>query len=117
MNTRRKFIIQGSLATTAVLALKPFNSIARIASTFGGPDGSNNQLVFLHTANINPSVDYRVINYIKEIKNKNANAILLKAGQDEHEETGRLTYDVSINGENDLSAIISDYKIINKGNL
>jgi 2',3'-cyclic-nucleotide 2'-phosphodiesterase (5'-nucleotidase family) len=74
-------------------------------------------LVFLHTANINPSADYRVINFIKEIKNKNANAILLKAGQDEHEETGRLTYDVSINGENDLSAITSDYKIINKGNL
>ena len=117
MNTRRKFIIQGSMATTAVLALKPFTSIASAASFFTGPDGSNSQLVFLHTSNVNPSVDYRVINFIKEIKNKNANAILLKAGQDEPEETGRLTYDVSMNGGNDLSAITGDYKIINKGNL
>lgn len=117
MNTRRKFLIQGSMATTAVLALKPFTSIARAASTFTGPGGSNSQLVFLHTANINPSGDYQVIRFIKEIKNNNANAILLKAGQDEQEETGRLTYDVSINGGNDLSAITGDYKIINKGNL
>jgi hypothetical protein len=117
MNTRRKFLIQGSMATTAVLALKPFTSIARIASPFTGPAGSNSQLVFLHTANMNPSGSYQVIKFIKEIKNNNANAILLKAGQDEQEETGRLTYDVSINGGNDLSAITGDYKIINKGSL
>jgi len=105
------------MATTAVLALKPFTSIARVASVFTGPGGSNSQLVFLHTAHINPSGDYGVIKFIKEIKNKNANAILVKAGQDEPEETGRLTYDVSINGGNDISAITGDYKIINKGNL
>src|ERR1700752_3375300 len=116
MNTRRKFLIQGSMATTAVLALKPFTSIANVASTFG-LGGSNSQLVFLHTANINSSGDYPVIRYIKEIKNKNANAILLKAGQDEQEETGRITYDASMNGGNDLSSITGDYKIINKGNL
>ena len=105
------------MATTAVLALKPFTSIARIASPFTGPGGSNSQLVFLHTANMNPSRDYEVIKFIKEIKNNNANAILLKAGQDEQEETGRLTYDVSIHGSDGLSAITGDYKIINKGNL
>jgi hypothetical protein len=117
MNTRRKFLIQGSMATTAVLALKPFTSIARIASPFTGPGSSNSQLVFLHTANMNPSLDYQVIKFIKEIKNNNANAILLKAGQDAQEETGRLTYDVSIHGSDDLSAITGDYKIVNKGNL
>jgi hypothetical protein len=117
MNTRRKFLIQGSMATTAVLALKPFTSIAGATSLFTGSGGSNSQLVFLHTANINPAGDYQVIKFIKKIKNNNANAILLKAGKDEQEETGRLTYDVSINGGNDLSAITGDYKIINKGNL
>ena len=105
------------MATTAVLALKPFTSIARAASTFTGLGDSNSQLVFLHTANMNHSGDYQVINYIKEIKNKNANAILLKAGQDYQEETGRLTYDVSMNGANDSSSITGDYKIINKGGL
>jgi 2',3'-cyclic-nucleotide 2'-phosphodiesterase (5'-nucleotidase family) len=79
-------------------------------------DGSNSQLVFLHTANINPG-NYRVIKFIKEIKNNNANAILLKAGPNEQEETGRLTYDASINGTNDVFSMTGDYKIINKGNL
>ena len=102
------------MATTAVLALKPFDSIARIASTFTGIGSPNSQLVFLHTAHMNHSGDYQVINYINQVKNNNANAILLKAGQDKQEETGQLTYDVSMNGDTSLSAITDDYKIINR---
>lgn len=117
MNTRRKFLIQGSMATTAMFALNPLTSIARVASTFTGPGGSNSQLLFLHTANMISPGDYPAIKFIKEIKNNNTNAILLKAGQDVQEETGRLTYDVSIHGSDDLSAMTGDYKIINKGNL
>jgi hypothetical protein len=74
-------------------------------------------LVFLHTANISHSFDYGVIQKIKKLKNNNANAILLKAGQSVRDETGQLTYDVSVQGSNDHSAITGDYKIINKGNL
>lgn len=117
MNTRRKFLIQGSMATTAVLALKPFTSIANASSYFTMPPGRKNQLVFLHTANINHSPDHRVIQHIKKLKNNNSNAILLKAGQNEQEESGQLIYDVSVTGSNDQSAITGDYKIINKGNL
>ena len=117
MNTRRKFLIQGGMATTAVLALKPFNSIASASSFFTGPGGSKSQLVFLHTANTDHSLDYKVIQHIKKLKNNNANAILLKAGQNEQDETGQLTYDASVHGGNDHSAITGDYKIINKGNL
>lgn len=117
MKSRRYFLIQGSLATTAVLALNPFATIARAASTFTGFSGSYGKLVFLHTANLNPYSDYKAIQYIKDIKNKNANAILLKAGQDIQDETGTLTYDASITGSNALSAITGDYKIITKGNI
>lgn len=117
MNTRRKFIIQGSLATTAMLALKPLTTIARFTSPFTGYGGSYDKLVFLHTANLNPNSDNRVIQYIKAIKKKNANAILLNAGQKTRDEAGPLTYDVSVHGGNDDSAITGDYKIINKGKL
>lgn len=117
MKSRRYFLIQGSLATTAMLALNPFTNIARAASTFSMFSGSYGKLVFLHTANLNPYSDYKAIQYIKDIKNNNANAILLKAGQDIQNETGPLTYDASIKGGNELSAITGDYKIITKGNI
>ena len=113
MNTRRKFIIQGSLATTAMLALKPMTTIARVASPFAGLNG---KLVFLHTANLKSYSDGPVIQYIKNLKSKNAGTILLEAGQDAMDETGQFTYDVSIHETNDLSAITGDYKIIAKGN-
>jgi len=117
MNSRRKFLIQGSMATTAVLALKPFNSIAGASSFFTGPGGNNNQLVYIHTANMNHFPDYPVIRSINKLKNNNARAILLKAGQHELDETGQLKYDASVQGSNDDSAITGDYKIINKGNI
>lgn len=117
MNSRRKFLVQGSLAATAVLALKPLETIARVTSPFTGASGSYSKLVFLHTANLNPSGEYKVIQYIKKIKNRNPGAILLKAGKDIKGETGQITYDVARQGSNDRSAISGDYKIINKGNL
>ncbi len=117
MKSRRYFLIQGTLASTAMLALKPLTTIARAASHFNGLSGSYGKLAFLHTANLNPHGDYKIIQYINEIKNNNANAILLKAGQDIQDETGSLTYDACINGDNDLSTISGEYKIINKGKL
>lgn len=115
MKNRRYFLIQGTLATTAMFALKPLTSIGRSLSQFGGFNRSYGKLAFLHTANLNSS-DNRVIKYIQEIKNSNTNTILLNAGQG-MQESGSLVYDASINGSNDLSAIAGEYKIITKGNI
>lgn len=110
MNTRRKFLIQGSMATTAVLALKPFTSIARVASPFTVLNNSNGKLVILHTAHLHSYNDNKVIQHIANIKKNNANAILLNAGYDTtQDEKGPLSYDVP--------AITGDYKIIRKGNI
>ena len=116
MKNRRYFLVQGTLATTAMFALKPLTSIGRAVSQFTGFSGSYGKLAFLHTVNLNNSSDYKVIKYIQDIKNNNTNAILLNAGQDIQDETGSLIYDASINGSKDLSAITGEYKIINKGN-
>lgn len=117
MKSRRYFLIQGGLAATAMLALKPFSAFARAASSFNGFSGNCGKLVFLHTANLNHYSDYRAIQYIKDIQQNNTNAILLKAAQTKQHETGRLTYDTCLNGNNDLSATTGDYKIITKGNI
>ena len=116
MKNRRYFLIQGTLATTAMFALKPLTSIGRTISEITGFNGSNGKLAFLHTANLNGSSDKKVIKYIQDIKSNNRNAILLNAGQGIQDETGSLIYDASISGSNDLSAITGEYKIIIKGN-
>ena len=116
MKNRRYFLIQGTLATTAMFALKPFTSIGRTISQFTGFNGGYGKLTFLHTSNLNNSSDNKVIKYIQGIKSNNTNTILVNAGQGIHDETGSLIYDASINGSNDLSAITGEYKIITKGN-
>lgn len=117
MTSRRYFLIQGALASTAVIALKPLATMGRATSWFTGPNGNYGKLAYLHTANLSPRGDYKVIQYMSEIKNNNANAIFLKAGPDIPDEAGSLTYDACINGDNDLAAVTSDYKIIHKANI
>ncbi len=115
MNNRRNFIVQGTLATSAMIALKPLQTIARATSPLTGYTGSYGKLVFLHTADLDPHHDHKVIQYIKGIKNNNTNAILLKAGQNKQDESGTLSYDASINDSSYFSSMAGDYKIINKG--
>jgi len=115
MKNRRYFLIQGTLATTAMFTLKPLTSIGSVISKFTGFNGSYDKLAFLHTANLN-SNDHKVFKYIQDIKNNNRNTVLLNAGEIKQGETGLLAYDASINGSNDLFAIEGEYKIITKGN-
>ena len=117
MTSRRKFIIQGSLATSAMLALKPLNAIAGPSSPLTSLTSSSGKLVFLHTAGDTAGSSHQLIQYITSIKNNNKGAILLKAGELNEEETGTLKYDASISGGSDSSAISGDYKIITKGNI
>lgn len=116
MKNRRYFLIQGTLATAAMFALKPLTGIGSTISKFTGFNGSYGKLAFLHTADLNGN-DHKAIKYIRDIKNNNRGAILLNAGQSKKDETGLLTYDASINGSNDLFAIEGGYKIITKGNI
>ena len=114
MNTRRKFLIQGSLATTAMLALKPLSAIARITSPFTGAGYS--KLVFLHTNTADTGSTDHIIQYIKN-KKKNAGAILLSTAEEVQQEAGQITYDASFNGVNGLQTKGNDYTIIDKGRL
>jgi len=114
MKNRRYFLIQGTLATTAMFTLKPLTGIGSTISEFTGFNRSYGKLAFLHTANLSNSSN-KVIKYIQDIKNNNRNAILLNAGQSIQDETGALSYDASINESNNLSAITGEYKIITKG--
>jgi 2',3'-cyclic-nucleotide 2'-phosphodiesterase (5'-nucleotidase family) len=105
------------LATAALFALKPLTTLAKATSHFTGITDSYGKLFFLHTANAGPGIENKVMEYIKNIKNKNGNAILLNACNDLNDKPGSLSYDASVQGSNDLSAISGEYKIIQKGKL
>jgi len=82
MYTRRKFVIQGSMAATAVLALKPLKIAANAVSPFNGLSDSNGKLTFLHTANPDQQMDYKVIQHIAGIQSNNANEFFLFINHD-----------------------------------
>ena len=101
------------MATTAVLALKPFATMARITSPFA-VGSSSEKLFFLHTGKMNSSNNHRDILHIK---NKHSNVVLLHAGKDMPHENSSFSYDASSSGTNASSSITGDYKIIKKGAL
>ena len=114
MNTRRKFLIQGSLASTAMLALKPLNAVARITSSFTGAGYS--KLIFLHTANADAGNTSHIIEYVKS-KKKNTGAILLSAGEQIHNLPIQKACGASAGIANDIHEKTDDYTIIDKGRL
>lgn len=70
MNSRRKFVKQGTLAT-ALLALRPFDSLAGVSSLASSPGGTRH-LVFLHTAG---SDARSACNYIATLRNRGIQAL------------------------------------------
>lgn len=115
MQTRRKFLIQGSMATTAMIALKPLNTVAGAVSRLTGYSG-NEKLIFLHTAIPAHQSNQVLMQHISSMQRNNA--IFLNAGQvAQHLVPGQLTYDSSIDEINSETGITGGYKIIMKGNI
>lgn len=115
MKNRRYFLVQSTLATTAMIALKPLTSIGNTLSQFSASRSGYRKLAFLHTANLGGN-DNNVIKYIQDIRNRRGEAILLNAGEGMQDRMPSLVFDASIKGSNDLSAIDGEYKIVTKGN-
>lgn len=114
MNSRRKFLIKGSLATTALIAAQPFKALAGAASSLSGITSNNNHLVFLHTTDMNAGASGKAMKFIADIKGNTPNTILLHAGK-KHD--GSLQFDAAVNTDNALLQSNNEYHIINKKGL
>jgi 5'-nucleotidase len=146
MPNRRKFLVQGTLATTAMLVAKPFQSLAGSSSS-----ANTNSITLLHTNDIcntlSPVGDNsaykglggfrQTAKLIREERNNSDNVLLLDAGntyggnQSKHSETLQLMqaagYDVILPGKKDLDTSndflqqqqsrIRPYRIVWKGNI
>ncbi len=76
MNSRRKFVIQGSLATAALLALKPMELLAKVLPTSTNLLSNSNCLTLLHSAEPDAMVQHEFMSYISRA-NKFATPIVL----------------------------------------
>ncbi len=117
MNTRRKFLISGSVITSALLASKPFSAIAQVTNPLKEMLNQQNSLVLLHTANINESNQDTAIRQIATKRKKAYNSLLLNAGKDAPDNAGELSFDATATFDTDLSLLSNDYRIINKGGI
>ncbi len=113
MNTRRKFLFNGSMATAALLATKPFTAVANKLSPVTGFSFNNNSLVLAHTGNkVSAS---NTLQHISKLKNNSNNLIMLHAG-DKAPATQNV-YDASMHAGGAATVVTGDYKIIYKGDI
>jgi 2',3'-cyclic-nucleotide 2'-phosphodiesterase (5'-nucleotidase family) len=92
MHSRRNFLVQGSLATTAFLAANPFKSIASGTVSLLPGINSTNSVMLLHTS----STSSDNITIINKLKRQNSNSVLLN---------------------NDMMSSGDAYQIVFKGNI
>lgn len=115
MNTRRKFLFNGSIAATALLAAKPFTSIANSLSPVTGFRINNNSLVLAQTGKAMASAGNQVLQHISKLKNSGANLIMLHAS--ETAPAIQPAYDASLHTGESYSVSANDYKIIYRGDI
>jgi 2',3'-cyclic-nucleotide 2'-phosphodiesterase (5'-nucleotidase family) len=115
MNTRRKFLFTGSMATAALLTAKPFTTIANSLGPVTGFSINNNSLVLAHTGNAIHTGTGQVLKQITKLKNSGANLILLHAG--DIAPAMQPAYDASMHTGESFSISADDYKIVYKGDI
>lgn len=117
MNNRRKFLLQGSMATTALLIAKPFETLAKAMAPVSGFTINNDKVIFAHTGNHlgnNPDI---TLEYVSALKRKTNNLVLVHAGKTNDAIRSNKAFDVMMDTQNPLSLTTNDYKIIYKGNI
>lgn len=78
MSTRRKFIFQGSLAATALIAAKPLKVLAQKDST---SFSNRNSIVIVHTPDLTAKNASQAAEIIAKLKSEKRNVLLLDAGK------------------------------------
>ena len=116
MNSRRKFLLQGSMATTALLISNPFQTIADAGFPIEGLTGTTKKITFLHTGNLAGLGHDEIRKDINACKN-NSDVVLLDATAITTDAGINFAYDASISKTNPVSGTANNFRIIYKGNI
>lgn len=114
MNTRRKFLLSGSMASVALLTAKPFTILANKLAPITGFSINSNKITLLHTGNYNPANQHMAVQQINRLKKSTGNLVLLHAGTPIRENAGQLHFDSVLEAANCVSVSSNNYTIIFK---
>lgn len=113
MNPRRKFLLQGGIASTALFSFNPFQSIASKLAPLTGFNFNSNKVVLVHTCNH----EQQVLSDILAIKKNTGNVVLLHAGKTDQRNDAFSMYDASAGqNANAQQSHSKDFSIVYKGN-
>ncbi len=113
MNPRRKFLLQGGLASTALLSLNPFQGIANKLSPLTGFSMNSNKVLLVHTCNFKNDI----VKNVAAIKRSMGNVVLLHASETNQLNETAAVYDAFIGKPiNDQQSSGKEYSIVYKGN-
>ncbi len=118
MNTRRKFLVQGSLASAALLAIKPFKTISGSSQlqSLTGFSVNENKVVVAHTSDVGNANVTHTQQVLSEMKSTTGNLLLLHAGHHAADKATRYTYDASMKNTKTAASASGSYQIVYKGN-
>ncbi len=81
MKSRRSFIAKTTMATTALLATKPFQALAGLSNSFNSIGASGNHMVYLHAGDATTAFAGKTGRYISDIRSNAVNNILMHTGK------------------------------------
>jgi hypothetical protein len=116
MSSRRKFLLQGSLATTSLMAFNPIKTLASAFAPLTGYTTNNNKVIFAHTGD-QLNAEVHQLNFdIENLKKYNSNLVFLHAGKTKPEQPSLQNFDAYFNNTALDMFNSNDYNIIYKGN-
>ena len=104
------------MAATALLAVKPFETLAHSMAPVTGYS-ANNKVVLLHTGNNNNKADRLAVQQVTDLKKNTGNVLLLNAGKETQKNIAALEYDASLHLNNSVLNNAGNYKIVYKGDI
>jgi hypothetical protein len=115
MKSRRNFIQKGSFATLALIAAKPFNSIANTSFASTGISLQDNKIALVHNANTK-KYQQLISKKITQLKSNANNMVLLQTGKS-NDTYAFVGNDVAVQSELTTALTNDSYKIIYKGDI
>ncbi|MEO7308796.1 MAG: hypothetical protein ABIX01_00245 [Chitinophagaceae bacterium] len=113
MNTRRKFLLNGSIAATALLVAKPFSSMADSFDSLTCSGFNQQSIVLAHTGN--NSSNSQPLSQIKNLKSNYSNLLMLHAATTAG--VPDIAYDATMQTSAANAIRVSDYRVIYKGKI
>ena len=101
------------MATTALLAVRPFKTFAKASSGMYGFDNTN-KVIFLHAGHVG---HHEMNNYITDVKNSTGSIVVLHAGTSVKTSAAQLNYDASLSCNNPVASESNTYRIIYKNDI